>query len=66
MAGHRQQDVSLEDQHAEIKQLRSELKRVTEERDIQKRPSHASQKSPTEVCVYPGASTQDCQGQIAY
>ena len=38
----------------EIKQLKKELKRVTEERDILKKPRCTSPTSPNEVCLYQG------------
>ena len=38
----------------EIKQLKKELKRVTEERDILKKPRCTSPTSPHEVCLYQG------------
>ena len=41
------------DAQAEIRRLQTELKRVTNERDILKKPRHTSQTYPTEVCLYP-------------
>lgn len=38
----------------EIRRLQKELKRVTEEQDILKKPRRTSRKSPTEVRLYPG------------
>lgn len=40
------------DEQAEIKRLKKELKRVTEERDILKKPRCTSPASPTEVCLH--------------
>ncbi len=40
------------DESAEIRRLKKELQRVTEERDILKKPRCTSQASPTEVCLY--------------
>ncbi len=40
------------DESAEIRRLRKELQRVTEERDILKKPRCTSQASPTEVRLY--------------
>ncbi len=39
---------------AELAKLKKELQRVTEERDILKRPWCTSQASPNEVCFYSG------------
>ena len=36
--------------------VKKELTRVTEERDIQKRPQHTSRESPGEVWLHPGSS----------
>ena len=44
------------DEQAEIKALRKELRRVTEERDILKKPRCTSRTSPSEVRLYPGSS----------
>jgi hypothetical protein len=49
----RQQD---DDQHAELRRLRAELKRVTEERDIKKRPPRTLPRSAAEVRLYQAAS----------
>ncbi len=49
----RQQD---DDQHAELRRLRAELKRVTEERDILKRPPRTLPRSAAEVRLYQAAS----------
>lgn len=49
----RQQD---DDQHAELRRLRAELKRVTEERDILKRPPRTLPRSAVEVRLYQAAS----------
>lgn len=49
----RQQD---DDQHAELRRLRAELKRVTEERDILKRPPRTLPRSAAEVRLYPAAN----------
>ncbi|GLY59944.1 transposase [Pectobacterium brasiliense] len=38
---------------AEIRRLQKELKRVTDERDILKKPRRTSQSCPTEVRLYP-------------
>lgn len=44
---------AAQDQQAEIRQLKAELKRVTEERDIlKKRPPRTLPRSPGEVRVY--------------
>ncbi|KPB21447.1 Transposase family protein [Pseudomonas amygdali pv. sesami] len=48
----RQQD---DDQHAELRRLRAELKRVTEERDILKRPQRTLPRSAAEVRLYQAA-----------
>lgn len=49
----RQQD---DDQHAELRRLRAELKRVTEERDILKRPLRTlPRSSAAEVRLYQAA-----------
>lgn len=40
-----QQDSTLDEQQAEIKRLRSELKRVTEERDILKKAAYFAKES---------------------
>ncbi|TCV66199.1 transposase [Pseudomonas fluorescens] len=45
----RQQD---DDQHVELRRLRAELKRVTEERDILKRPPRTFLRSAVEVRLY--------------
>lgn len=42
------------DQQAEIRRLKAELKRVTEERDILKKPPHTLPRSPGKVCLHPG------------
>lgn len=49
----RQQD---DDQHAELRRLRAELKRVTEERDILKGPPRTLPRSAVEVRLYQAAS----------
>lgn len=41
------------DAQAEIRRLQKELKRVTDERDILKKPRRPSQSCPTEVRLYP-------------
>ena len=41
------------DAQAEIRRLQKELKRVTDERDILKKPRRTSQSCPTEVRLYP-------------
>ena len=38
---------------AEIRRLKKELKRVTDERDILKKPRRTLQSYPTEVRLYP-------------
>ncbi len=43
-----------DDQAAKIRKLEAELRRVTEERDILKRPRRTSPKHPGEVRVYQG------------
>ena len=43
------------DEQAEIRRLKKELKRVTEERDILKKPRHTSPITSTEVRLYPRA-----------
>ena len=43
------------DAQAEIRRLQKELKRVTDERDILKKPRRTSQSCPTEVLLYPSA-----------
>jgi len=48
----RQQD---DDQHTEMRRLRAELKRVTEERDILKRPPRTLPWSAVEVRLYQAA-----------
>lgn len=48
----RQQD---DDQHAELRRLRAELKRVTEERDILKMPPRTLPRSAAEVRLYQAA-----------
>lgn len=40
------------DAQAEIRRLQKELKRVTDERDILKKPRRTSKSSPTEVRLY--------------
>ena len=42
----------VDDQQAELRRLRAELKRVTEERDILKRPPRTLPRSPAEVRRY--------------
>ena len=42
----------------EVRRLKKELKRVTEERDILKKPRCTSPTSPTEVHLYSGAQQQ--------
>ncbi|KIR23637.1 Transposase [Pseudomonas fluorescens] len=49
----RQQD---DDQHAELRHLRAELKCVTEERDILKKPPRTLPRSAVEVRLYQTAS----------
>ena len=49
----RQQD---DDQHAELRRLRAELKRVTEERDILKKAARTLPRSAVEVRLYQAAS----------
>ena len=41
------------DQQAEIRHLKAELKRVTEERDILKKPPHTLPRSPGKACLHP-------------
>lgn len=41
------------DARTETCRLQKELKRVTDERDILKKPRCTSQSCPTEVCLYP-------------
>lgn len=41
------------DAQAEIRRLQKELKRVTDEQDILKKPRRTSQSCPTEVRLYP-------------
>lgn len=43
------------DEQAEIRRLKQELKRVTEERDILKKPRHTSRASPNEICLHTGS-----------
>lgn len=50
-----------DDQQAELRQLRAELKRVTEERDILKRPPHTLPRSAAD----PG-DVRACYGSIAF
>ena len=45
-----------DDQSAEIRRLKQELVRVTEERDILKRPPRISPRMQNEIRVYQGAS----------
>lgn len=45
-----------EDQRAEIRRLKQELARVTEERDILKEPQRISQRMQNEIRVHQGAS----------
>lgn len=47
-----EQRVQEEDQNAELRRLRAELKRVTEERDILKRPPRTLPRSAAEVRLY--------------
>jgi len=49
------QQATISDQQAEIRRLKAELSRVTEERDILKKSPRTSPKSPCEVRLYPGA-----------
>ena len=44
---------------AKIRQLEKELRLVTEERDILKKPRYTSRVSPTEVCLYQGQQTRN-------
>lgn len=43
---------------AEIRRLQKELKRVTEERDLLKKPRRTSQVTPSKVRLYPRTSPQ--------
>ena len=45
---------AMSDDQAEIRRLKKELKRTTEERDLLKKPRCASPISPIEVRLYPG------------
>ena len=45
-----------DDQAAEVRRLKRELARVTEERDILKKQRRTSRASPNEVCLHPRAS----------
>lgn len=47
-----EQRVEEDDQSAEVRHLRTELKRVTEERDILKRPPRTLPRSAAEVRLY--------------
>lgn len=47
-----EQRVEEDDQSAEVRRLRAELKRVTEERDILKRPPRTLPRSAAEVRLY--------------
>ncbi len=47
-----EQRVQEDDQSAELRRLRAELKRVTEERDILKRPPRTLPRSAAEVRLY--------------
>jgi transposase len=42
-------------QEAEMRKLKAELKRVTEERDIPKRPPRTLPRRPDRARIYPGA-----------
>jgi len=41
------------DAQSEIRRLQKEMKRVTDEKDVLKKPRRTLQKSPTEVRLYP-------------
>lgn len=47
-----EQRVEEDDQSAEVRRLRAELKRVTEERDILKRPQRTLPRSAAEVLLH--------------
>lgn len=55
--------IKFSDDQAEIARLKAELMRVTEERDISKRPQSTLQASPSKVRVHPSAPRRICSGQ---
>ena len=59
------QHSQITDQQREIRDLKDQLKRTEEERDIlKKRSPHILPESPSEICIYKGSSKSACYSFI--